>query len=286
MGVEESLAHRNENFDEIPEDVHFKKQSHSSKMFFMSFIGNGEQKTLDGWDQLFDTTCPHGLCKVQFGRRECLYQRGFKNEYGFVLTKPFCNYRITNLYFWDTSFSNYDATMLKFATVPTFDEEEDGEEDPKTDAELLEEINKIKKYRKLPEGILTTSKVIKATKRSMGTIQEIVDMTKVIEIVRVARNKQKKEYQIKRHGNTITLDGVYEIQTTVVSGKVSIECILGDVVGIHFTESDDIDILGVENILSSAFLIQIDDFCKMLVPQKVVRQKVVRQKVVRQKVVH
>ena len=297
-GVEESLAHRNENFDEIPEDVHFKKQSHSSKMFFMSFIGNGKQQTLDDWDELFDSTCPDGLCKVQFGRRECLYQRGFINRERVVLTKPFCNYRITNLYFWDTSFSNYDATMLKFATVPTFDEEEDGEEDPKTDAELLEEINKIKKYRKLPEGILTTSKVIKATKRSMGTIQEIVDMTKVIEIVRVARNKQKKEYQIKRHGNTITLDGVYEIQTTVVSGKVSIECILGDVVGIHFTESDDIDILGVENILSSAFLIQIDDFCKMLVPQKVVRQKVVRQKVVhakeevvrqkvvRQKVVH
>jgi len=269
-GVEESLAHRKENFDEIPEDVHFKKQSHSSKMFFMSFIGNGKQETLDEWDELFDPTCPDGLCKVQFGRRECLYQRGFINKDRVVLTKPFCNYRITNLYFWDTSFSNYAATIEKFAGVPVFEEEEeeDDEEDQKTDAEFLEEFNRIKKYRKLPEGILTTFKVIKSTKRKMGTIEEIIDMTKVIEQVRVARNERGEGYQIEHEGYTITLDGVYEIETDIVSGKVSIECILGDIVGIHFTESDHIDIPGVENILSSAFLIQIDDFCGMLVHAK------------------
>ena len=98
----------------------------------------------------------------------------------------------------------------------------------------------------------------------MGTIEEIIDMTKVIEQVRIARNERGEGYQIKHAGNTVTLDGVYEIETTIVSGKVSIECILGDVVGIHFTESDHIDIPGVENILSSAFLIQIDDFCDMM----------------------
>lgn len=264
-GVEESLAHRKENFDEIPEDVHFKKQSHSSKMFFMSFIGNGKQQTLDDWDELFDSTCPDGLCKVQFGRRECLYQRGFINRERVVLTKPFCNYRITNLYFWERSFSNYATTIEKFAAVPVFDEEEGEEEDPKTDAQYLEEFNQIKKYRLLPDGILTTFKVIAETKRKRGSIEEIVDMTKVIELVRVARNEQKNGYQIEHNGYTITLDGVYEIQTDVVNGKVSVECILGDVVGIHFTESDHIDIPGVEKMLSSAFLIQIDDFCGMLV---------------------
>ena len=122
----------------------------------------------------------------------------------------------------------------------------------------------------MPDGILTTFKVIAETKRKRGSIEEIVDMTKVIELVRVARNEQKNGYQIEHNGYTITLDGVYEIQTDVVNGKVSIECILGDVVGIHFTESDHIDIPGVENILSSAFLIQIDDFYDMLVHQKVV----------------
>ena len=271
-GVDESLAHRKENFDDIPEDVHFKKQSHSSKMFFMSFIGNGEQQTLDEWDELFDTTCPNGLCKVQFGHRECLYQRGFINKERVVLTKPFCNYRITNLYFWDTSFDNYTTTIGKFDAVPMFDEEEDDEEDdeedPKTDAEYLEEYNQIKKYRKLPEGILTTFKVIKSTKRKDGTIGEIIDMTKLIEQVRVARNGRGEGYQIERGGHALTLDSVYDIETSIVSGKVSIECILGDVVGIHFTESDHIDIPGVENILSSAFLIQIDDFCGMLVHAK------------------
>jgi len=267
-GVDESLAHRKENFDDIPEDVHFKKQSHSSKMFFISFIGNGEQQTLDEWDELFDTTCPNGLCKVQFGHRECLYQRGFINKDRVVLTKPFCNYRITNLYFWDTSFDNYTTTIGKFDAVPMFDEEEDDEEDPKTDAEFLEEFNQIKKYKKLPEGILTTFKVLKSTKRKMGTIEEIIDMTKVIEQVRVARNGRGEGYQIERGGHALTLDSVYDIETSIVSGKVSIECILGDVVGIHFTESDHIDIPGVENILSSAFLIQIDDFCGMLVHAK------------------
>lgn len=269
-GVEESLAHRAENFDDIPQEVHFKKQSHSSKMFFMSFIGNGDQDILNEWDALFDSTCPDGLCKVQFGRRECLYQRGYKNRDRVVLSKPFCNYRVTDLYFWDVSFTSYATTIKKFAAVPVFEGEDDDEEDQKTDAEFLEEFNKIKKYRKLPGGILTTFKVIKATKRSMGTIEEIIDMTKVIEKVRVARtrNERGEGYQIEHEGHVIILDGVYEIKSDIVSGKVSIECILGDIVGIHFTESDHIDIPGVENILSSAFLIQIDDFCKMLVTEQ------------------
>jgi len=263
-GVEETLAHRVENFDDIPEEVHFKKQSHSSKMFFMSFIGNNTQDLLNQWDKLFDSTCPNGLCKVQFGRRECLYQRGYKNKDRVVLSKPFCNYRVTDFYFWDPSFTSYTATMDKFSSVPLFEEEDDDEEDMKTDAEFLKEFNTTKKYRKLPEGILTTFKVIKATKRSIGTIEEIIDMTKLIQRVRVARNERREGYSIEYEGHVIVLDGVYEIESDIVSGKVSIECILGDVVGIHFTESDHIDIPGVENILSSAFLVQVDDFCTML----------------------
>tara|TARA_B100001059_G_C17824795_1_gene580677 strand:+ start:11 stop:1906 length:1896 start_codon:yes stop_codon:yes gene_type:complete len=244
-GVEESLAHKKENFDIVPTDVHLHTQSHSSKMFFMSFVGNAPPEKLRQWDALFET-CGSGKCKLQFAHRECLYQRGKDRLH---LSKPFCNYRITDLYFWDPHFVGYDdleTLLTAFAPVPRFGSDMD------EDVDALEICNK---RVDLPEGMFKTFKV------TPGTIIEVIDMTKVIEITRSARSGRNS---IQYWGKKFELDSFYHIKTPVVSGKVSIECILGNIIGIHFTQSSHIHIDGVEEMKASCFLIQVDDFIKML----------------------
>jgi len=242
--VDEALAHKAENFDVVPEDVHLHKQSHSSKMFFMSFIGNYTDEKINAWDALFDNTCVGGQCKLQFGHRECLYQRGQDRLH---LSKPFCNYRITDLYFWDPGFNDYSALLQKFAAVPRFEGEDEDDED------FLTLCNP--RRLGLPKGI------VKTFKATQNIVIDVVDMTKIIDITRQARVGRNS---ITYWGRRLMLDSIHSIQTEVVRGKVSIECILGNILGIHFTESEHLHIRGIVNLKSACFLVHADDFIKML----------------------
>jgi len=265
--VEESLAHKDENVDIIPEDVHYKKQSHASTMFFMSFIGNVPSEKMDEWDELFDQKCEGGQCKLQFGHKECLYQRGKDRLH---LSKPFCNYRVTDWYFVEphlqnneNGIDNFAAILDKFAAVPML------KKDRQQDSTLLWLWNTNSKYQRLSPNIYRQINV------SDDSISELVDMTSVIEQVRQARNGLNPDgFQLLSHGRTFELDSVHEIHDgNNLSGKVSIEGIFKDVVGLHFVESEHVHITGIADIDKSAFLVQIDDFVQMLKGDKVGKPK-------------
>lgn len=235
--VEESLAHRDVN--DIPEDVNYKETKHSMMMFFMSFIGNASTQKLKEWDELFDQKCSGGNCKILLGHRQCLYQKGKDRLH---LTKPFCNYRITDWYFVDPRFKDYTSTINKFANVPMDD----------VNGIMIAYLKAWDSASKLPDKIFKTFKGKK----------EIVNMTEIIEKAKKSRTEQNP---ITYNGRTFELDSVHEIRLDkIFKGKVSIECILGDIVGLHFTESDDINIPGIKIMKVTAFLVQIDDFYNML----------------------
>ena len=252
-GVIESLAHNEIDFDDIPEGIHLKEQSNASTMFFMSFIGNASTQKLKEWDELFDQQCDGGNCKLQFAHRECLYQRGKDRLH---LSKPFCNYRVMDWYLVDPTFQDYTSTIRKFDKVPMYGE------DRSADAVYLSTWKQ--KLDQLPDQLFKAFNI--AGTRRTGRIIEIVDMTEVIRQVNQARDGQNSSgLEVTYKGRTFKLDSIHHIYSDkIFKGKVSIECILGDIVGLHFTESANIDIPGIDNMRETAFLVQIGDFYNML----------------------
>ena len=235
--VEESLAHRNP--EEIPDGIKHKEQSHSSKMFFMSFVGGVTEKQREDWDALFKI-CDGGQCKLQFGHRECLYQRGKDRLH---LSKPFCNYRITDFYIVDPEGRKGEDFLEKFEGVPLIDD------DP------LDYLELWNKKSKLPKGILKTFK--------SGKIGgDIIDIMSIIEIVNSARENGGAEASTE--DSIIDLDETFYIQGLAkkLTGVVSVECILGNIVGIHFTDSDKHRIGGIKDVSSACFLVHVSDLVK------------------------
>ena len=235
--VEESLAHRNP--EEIPDGIKHKEQSHSITMFFMSFVGGVTEKQREDWDALFKI-CDGGQCKLQFGHRECLYQRGKDRLH---LSKPFCNYRITDFYIVDPEGRKGDDFLEKFEGVPLIDD------DP------LDYLELWNKKSKLPKGILKTFK--------SGLIGgDIIDIMSIIEIVNSARENGGAEASTE--DTIIDLDETFYIQGLAkkLTGVVSVECILGNIVGIHFTDSDKHRIVGIKDVSSACFLVHVSDLVK------------------------
>ena len=235
--VEESLAHRNP--EEIPDGIKHKEQSHSITMFFMSFVGGVTEKQREDWDALFKI-CDGGQCKLQFGHRECLYQRGKDRLH---LSKPFCNYRITDFYIVDPEGRKGDDFLEKFEDVPLIDD------DP------LDYLELWNKKSKLPKGILKTFK--------SGLIGgDIIDIMSIIEMVNSARENGGAE--VSTEDTIIDLDETFYIQGLAkkLTGVVSVECILGNIVGIHFTDSDKHRIGGIKDVSSACFLVHVSDLVK------------------------
>ena len=241
--VEEVIAHRNP--EDIPKGIQHKEVSHSSKMFFMSFVGGANKKKLVQWDSLFKI-CNGGQCKLQLGHRECLYQRGKDRLH---LSKPFCNYRITEFYFADPENLQRQQFLTKFQDVPMLESEE-----------VVDALEFYNKRSRLPEGIRKSYK---------NNHPDIIDITRLIETVNDAR-KQGGAFT-EFNGRTIHLDETFYIDGFIASGTVSVECILGNIVGIHFTDSDKIEVPGIKhssepkpNILTSCFLIHVADLVKII----------------------
>jgi len=241
--VEESLAHRNPAL--IPSGIKHK-EAKGSKMFFMSFVGGVTEKQREDWDALFKI-CDGGQCKLQFGHRECLYQRGKDRLH---LSKPFCNYRITDFYFADPENLHGQRFLTKFLDVPMIESEENT-------TDTLEYYNK---RSKLSEGI---------RKSHINNHPDLIDITRLIESVNDAR-KQGGAF-VESNGITIHLDETFYIDGFIASGMVSVECILGNIVGIHFTNSDKIKVPGIKesgpvkpNISTSCFLIHVADLVKII----------------------
>ena len=141
--------------------------------------------------------------------------------------------------------------------------------DRQQDSTLLWLWNTNSKYQRLSPNIYRQINV------SDDSISELVDMTSVIEQVRQARNGLNPDgFQLLSHGRTFELDSVHEIHDgNNLSGKVSIEGIFKDDVGLHFVESEHVHITGIADIDKSAFLVQIDDFVQMLKGDKVGKPK-------------
>ena len=251
--VEEVIAHRDS--EDIPNDIKHKEVTHSSKMFFMSFVGGASVYKLAQWDSLFKI-CDGGQCKLQFGHRECLYQRGKDRLH---LSKPFCNYRITEFYFADPGKKKLRDFIAKFQDVPMVKTKEvvDGA------VEFYKAVDEALTYyntrSRLPEGI----------RKSFKEGADIIDITQLINIVNDAR--KDGGMSVEHEGVSLHLDETFYITGFIASGTVSVECILGKIVGIHFTNSDNIKVPGIKcsskpkpNISTSCFLIHIEDLVKII----------------------
>ena len=244
--VEEVIAHRNPAL--IPDGIKHK-EAKGSKMFFMSFVGGVTEKQREDWDALFKI-CDGGQCKLQFGHRECLYQRGKDRLH---LSKPFCNYRITEFYFADPVNSQGQDFFTKFQDVPMLESEENT-------MDTMDTLEYYNKRSKLSEGI---------RKSHRNNHPDLIDITRLIESVNDARNQGGAT--VESNGITIHLDETFYITGFIASGTVSVECILGNIVGIHFTDSDKIEVPGIKNsseqkpnISTSCFLIHVADLVKII----------------------
>jgi hypothetical protein len=215
--------------EDIPAGVP-SKIAKGSKMFFMSFVGSYDDEAVSSWDSLF-SQCSGGACKLEIKHKDCLYQAG-NVERGLVfLSKPFCNYKITDFYIVSHVENRDDrseimALMDKFEQLPW----KKGLSDKGDRADALLAANK-RKGKHFANGIIKLFR-----NKDGGGDNELLDITEMIEHVKKGRS-----------GNTLPendsgkfifrLDDILDIRyPEVTEHSVSIEVIYDDLVGVHFVD--------------------------------------------------
>lgn len=217
--------------EDIPEDVP-SKVAKGSKMFFMSFVGSYDDEAVSSWDSLF-SQCSGGACKLEIKHKDCLYQAG-NVERGLVfLSKPFCNYKITDFYIVSEVKNRDDrgevmALMDKFKQLPWKKDLSD-----KGDlADALLAANK-RKGKHFANGIIKLFR-----NKDGGGDNELLDITEMIEHVKKGRSGN--ELPENDWGKFIfRLDDILDIKFPAKTDhSVSIEVIYDDLVGIHFVNDE------------------------------------------------
>ena len=246
--------------EDIPDDVPSNIKN-GSKMFFMSFIGSYTESALAEWDSLF-SQCENGACKLEIKHKDCLYQKGEYDKGGIFLSKPFCNYKITDFFIVTDKDASRDFEKVK-ELLKRFDALPWSEKNLEDRVDELQAANK-RAGNHFKNGIL------KLFRGKGGGDNEMLDITELISYV----NKQRTEQQIDgKYAETdcgkftYRLDDVMDINYPYKREQVSIELIYGDLVGIHFVGSDQKfpDVKPTVDIEESCFIFHKEDLAKITI---------------------
>ena len=250
--------------EDIPKDVP-SKIAKGSKMFFMSFVGSYNDEAVSEWDSLF-SQCGGGACKLEIKHKDCLYQAG-NVERGLVfLSKPFCNYKITDFYIV-SEVKNRDnrrevlALLDKFKQLPW--KKDLSDKGDRADALLA--ANK-RKGKHFANGIIKLFR-----NKDGGGDNELLDITEMINHVKKGRSGNTLPENVS--GKFIfRLDDILDIKFPAETDhSVSIEVIYDDLVGIHFVddkvlnEKKFIQIKPKIKVNESCFIFRKDDLAKYVV---------------------
>ena len=252
--------------EDIPEDVP-SKIARGSKMFFMSFIGSYDDEAVSNWDSLF-SQCKNGACKLEIKHKDCLYQAGQTDLGTVFLSKPFCNYKITDFYIVsevkNRESKEIQALVNKFKELPWKRDLEDDQDR----AEALVAANK-RKGNHFANGVI---KLFLTT--NGGGENELLDITKMIEHVKKGRSGDSLP-QNDSGRFIFRLDDILDIKYPAkVVHSVSIEVIYDNLVGVHFVNDKVLKDPNFNNIKpkmkvnESCYIFHKDDLAKYVVDSK------------------
>lgn len=217
---QEGIATQTIQHRDVKQGQMYKKTRTSIKMFFMSFICTTE-KNMKKYDAEFDS-CKKTFCKLAISNKKCLFHKKENN----VSMKPFCNNKITDFY------------LLASPMEKT-----------------LENATRILDYFKVPYKITNPDVFMKLNNQnqwSKGLYKTFSSNLEMLDIDKIIDSTQTK--------TDFIIHSVKEITYQKKKYNVSIECVVGNVVGIYFITNNDL----VKNTDTACFLVTKRDFSIML----------------------
>jgi hypothetical protein len=231
----------------------------------MSFVGSYDDEAVSNWDSLF-SQCGGGACKLEIQHKDCLYQAGQVDAGTIYLSKPFCNYKITDFYIVSQVNDRDDRDEIidlirKFGELPW--KEDLSDEGDRADA--LVAANK-RNGKHFANGVIKLFR-----NKDGGGDNELLDITEMIEHVNEGRSGDSLPQN--NSGRVIfRLDGVLDIRyPDKTKHSVSIEVIYENLVGVHFVDDEVLEDTKFNNINpkmkvnESCYIFHKDDLAKYVV---------------------